>query len=194
MSIAALSNAGFTQFVAASSNVAASQQALQALQQSLASGNLSVAQTAFNTYQALTQNLANSNGSVSASNAQLAADLSVLGKAIASGDLVSSQTAFTAVQNDVKGVGSPAVAAAEAAAAQTVTEIEQLLSTFAPTSTPTSTDPLSQILDTAYSSSLGSTQSAASATDPTTTLLQAEYGAGAAPASSVSTSGVSVYA
>jgi hypothetical protein len=58
MAIAALSNAGFSQFVAASSNVSASQQALQTLQQSLAAGNLSAAQTAFNTYQSLNQNLA----------------------------------------------------------------------------------------------------------------------------------------
>jgi hypothetical protein len=201
MSIAALSSAGFSEFVSASSNIAASQQALQALQQSLASGNLSAAQTAFNTYQALTQNLANSNGSVSASNAQLAADLTTLGKAIASGDLSSSQAAFAAVQNDVKGNASPSVAAAEAAAAHTVAEIEQLLNTFAPSSAPATTDPLTQILDTAYGSGAGAA-STSSTTDPTAALLEAQYGAGAAPINSsnsatgsgADTSGLSVYA
>ena len=53
MATAALSIAGFSAYVASSSNISASQQAFQSLQQALASGNLSAAQTAFTKYQSV---------------------------------------------------------------------------------------------------------------------------------------------
>ena len=49
MTVAALSTAGFSQYIAASSNVTGSQKAWQSLEQSLAQGNLTAAQSAFNT-------------------------------------------------------------------------------------------------------------------------------------------------
>jgi hypothetical protein len=89
MSVAALSTAGFSQYVAASSNVSASQQAFQSLQQSLASGNLTAAQSAFNTYQQLNQN-PSAASSTSSSTSQLSTDLTALGSAISSGNLTTA--------------------------------------------------------------------------------------------------------
>ena len=101
MATSALSIAGFTSYVQSASNISASQQAFQSLQQALASGNLSAAQTAFNKYQSLNANLAQANGSSSA-NSQLTSDLNSLGTAISSGNLSSAQSAFATVQSDLK--------------------------------------------------------------------------------------------
>jgi hypothetical protein len=151
MSIAALSSAGFSQYVSASSNINASQQALQALQESLAEGNLTAAQAALNTYQSLTRDLALAAGSSTPTNTQLATDLNALGTAIDSGDLTAAQSAFTTVQTDLSTTPPQAVVTAEAAAAQTVTEIQDLLSIFNSTSANSApVDPLTEILDTAY--------------------------------------------
>ena len=205
MSVTALSSAGFSQYVTASSNITASQQALQSLQQALAAGNLNAAQTAFNTYKTLNQNLLNASGG-SSTTSQLSTDLTTLGTAISSGDLSAAQSAFTAVQNDAKATTSPAIAAALAAAAQTVSEIEQLLSSFSTSSTSSSTssDPLTQILDTAYGQN-ASTSGAPSAngnlstpstTDPTTAVLQGQYGTqyGSSTTSNATSSGSGVNA
>jgi hypothetical protein len=182
MAIAALSTAGFTQYLALTSNVGASEQAWQSLQQSLASGNLTTAQTAFNTYQQLNQNL-------TGSGSPFATDMTALGKAIASGDLTSAQQAFTTVQNDLKTQPSPAVQSAENAVAQTVDEVDELLGVdnSGSTSTP-STDPTTAILDSAYGLS-----SSSSATDPDLALLEAQYdtGTSASPAASSSASSTS---
>ena len=149
MATAALSIAGFSAYVASSSNISASQQAFQSLQQALASGNLTAAQTAFTKYQSLTANLAQTSGS--SSNSQLTTDLTALGTAISSGNLTSAQSAFATVQNDLKSTTSPSVAAAENAVAQTVSEVQDLLSIFSSSSSSTtSTDPTTQILDSAY--------------------------------------------
>jgi ribosomal protein S20 len=130
MAIAALSTAGFSQYVAASSNVSASQQAWQSLQQNLASGNLTAAQTAFNTYNQLNQNLWSASGSSSSSSSQLATDMKALGSAISSGDLSTAQSAFTTVQNDLKSTPSQAVTNAESAVNQTVQWMDDLLNLF----------------------------------------------------------------
>jgi hypothetical protein len=67
--------------------------AFQQLGQSLQSGDLSAAQSAFNT---LTQNSpANQNG-------PLSQDLSAVGQALQSGDLQGAQTAFAKLQQDAK--------------------------------------------------------------------------------------------
>lgn len=151
MSIAALSSAGFSQYVADSSNINASQQALQALQESLAQGNLTAAQAALNTYQSLNRDLALAGGSSTPANTQLATDLNALGTAIDSGDLTAAQSAFATVQTDLSTTAPQAVVTAEAAAAHTVTEIEDLLSIFNSTTASTAPiDPLTEILDTAY--------------------------------------------
>jgi len=151
MSIAALSSAGFSQYVADSSNVTATQQALTALEQSLAEGNLTAAQAALNTYQTLNRDLAQAGGSPTPANTQLATDLNALGTAIDSGDLNAAQSAFTTVQTDLKSTPPQSVVTAAAAAAQTVSEIEELLSVFhSTTASAAPVDPLTQILDTAY--------------------------------------------
>jgi len=151
MSIAALSSAGFSQYVADSSNITATQQALTALEESLAEGNLTAAQAALNTYQTLNRNLAQAGGSSTPVNTQLATDLNALGTAIDSGDLNAAQSAFTIVQADLKTTPPQSVVTAEAAAAQTVSEIEDILSIFHSTTAATApVDPLTQILDTAY--------------------------------------------
>jgi hypothetical protein len=151
MSIAALSSASFSQYVADSSNITATQQALQALQQSLAEGNLTAAQAALSTYQTLNRDLALAGGSTTPANTQLATDLNALGTAIDSGDLTAAQSAFNTVQTDLSTTPPQSVVTAEAAAAQTVTEIQDLLSIFnSNTANSAPIDPLTEILDTAY--------------------------------------------
>lgn len=169
MAIAALSTAGFSQYLALTSNVGASEQAWQSLEQGLASGNLTAAQTAFNTYQQLNQNLTGSSSS-----SQFATDMTALGKAIGSGDVTSAQQAFATVQNDLKTEASPAVQSAESAVAQTVSEVDELLGVDnSATTSTTSTDPTTSILDSAYGLS-----SSSSTTDPDLALLEAKYGTG----------------
>jgi hypothetical protein len=182
MAIAALSTAGFSQYLALTSNVGASQQAWQSLQQSLAAGNLTTAQTAFNTYQQLNQNLTGSSAS-----SQFATDMTALGKAISSGDVASAQQAFSTIQNDLKNQPPPAVQSAESAVAQTVDEVDELLGFNNSASTSTApADPTTAILDSAYGLS-----SSSSATDPTLALLEAKYGTGSAANSSTSAGGSS---
>lgn len=181
MAVAALSTAGFSQYLALTSNVGASEQAWQSLQQSLASGNLTTAQTAFNTYQQLNQNLTGSGA-----NSQFATDMTALGKAIASGDATSAQQAFTTLQNDLKTEPSPAVQSAESAVARTVSEVDELLGVDNSTSpSTTSTDPATSILDSAYGLS-----SSSSTTNPDVALLEAHYGTGS-PANSAASNGTS---
>ena len=171
MAIAALSTAGFSQYVALSSNVGASQQAWQSLQQSLAAGNLVAAQTSFKTYQQLSQNLTGA-GSSSSSDSQLATDMTALGTAIGSGNLTTAQQAFATVQNDLKNTPSQAIANAESAVAQTVGWVDDLLN-FGDTrsSNSASADPAVAILSSAYGLS-----SSSNTTDPTVALLESKYG------------------
>jgi hypothetical protein len=178
MAVPALSTASFSNYVAASSNLTASQRALQSLQQSLASGDLGSAQTAFNAYQSLNQSAASSSSSSSTSS-QLSTDLGTLGSAISSGNLASAQQAFTTVQNDLK-ASSPALVAAESAASQTIQWIDDL---FSPSSSADSAtaDPTTSILDSAYG-----LNPSANTTDPTTALLETKYGASSTSAGSAS--------
>jgi hypothetical protein len=172
MAIAALSTAGFSQYIALTSNVGASAQAWQSLQQSLAAGNLSAAQSAFNTYQKVSQNGVSSSSN---SNSQLANDIKALGSALGSGNLSDSQQAFATVQSDLKGQPPMAVQSAESAVAQTVNEVDALLSfPDAGNTLTTAVDPAVAILDSAY----GLTSSS-NTTDPDLALLEAHYGASA---------------
>jgi len=167
MSIAALSSASFSQYVADSSNITATQQALQALQQSLAEGNLTAAQAALNSYQTLNRDLALAGGSSTPTNTQLATDLNALGTAIDSGDLTAAQSAFTTVQTDLSTTPPQSVVTAEAAAAHTVTEIEDLLSIFNSSSANSAPiDPLTEILDSAYGVSTSSNAAPAQLSTP----------------------------
>jgi hypothetical protein len=192
MAIAALSTAGFSQYIAASSSVSASQQAWLSLQQSLASGNLTAAESAFDTYNQLNQNLTNasvtSSLSSSSSGSQLSTDMTALGSAIGSGDLSTAQQAFATVQSDLKTTPSQAATNAESAVAQTVQWVDDLLSlSDANSSSSPPADPATAILDSAYG-----LNSSSNSTDPTTALLESKYGAvstGSSTSSSVASTG-----
>ena len=188
MSVAALSTAGFTQYIAASSNVSDSQQAFQSIQQSLDSGNLTAAQSAFNTYSQLNQaTSAASTGSSSStsSTSQLSMDLATLGTAIGSGDLSTAQSAFAALESDLKNTPSQAVTNAEGAVAQTVQWVDDLLSLSSSNSVSAGpVDPTTAILNSAY----GQNSSSSSSTDPITSILDSAYGSGAAGSSSATSS------
>jgi ribosomal protein S20 len=177
MAVAALSTAGFNQYIAASSNVTASNQALQTLQQSLAAGNLTAAQSAFNTYQQLNQ-------STTSANSQLGTDWKTLGSAISSGNLTNAQSAFATVQSDLKSTPSQSITNAEAAVAQTVQWVDDLLnlSTSSSGAETTSADPTTAILDAAYGQNAGS-----NSTDPTTSILNSAYGSSATGSTTGST-------
>ena len=187
MSVAALSTAGFSQYIAASSNVSASQQAWQSLQKSLASGNLTAAQSAFIAYNQLNQSSSRASASGSSASSQLSTDMKALGSAIGSGDLSTAQSAFATVQNDLKTTPSQAVANAESAVAQTVQWVDDLLnlsdsgSSYAPP-----VDPTTAILDSAYGMN-----SSPNTTNPTVALLESKYGDGAGSTESASSSGAS---
>jgi hypothetical protein len=173
MSVAALSTAGFSQYISASSNVSASQQALQALGQSLASGNLAAAQTAFNTYNQLNQG-SKAASSSSSSESRFAKDMAALGTAIGSGNLSTAQSAFATLQGDLKSTPSQAMSNAEGAVAQTVQWVDDLLSLSSTSHSPTTpVDPATAILDSAFG-----VNTSTSSTDPTTALLENAYGTG----------------
>lgn len=179
MAIAALSTAGFSRYLALTSNVGASQQAWQSLAQNLANSNLAAAQTAFNTYQQLNQDLTSSSD-----NSQFAKDMAALGKAIGSGSVTDAQQAFATLQNDLKGAPSPAVQNAESAVAQTVDSVDELLGVSNSFSTPTaSTDPATSILDSAYGLNASQTTD-----DPELALLEAKFGTGAGNSTGAGTS------
>ena len=193
MTVAALSTAGFSQYIAASSNVSASQQTWQSLEQSLAQGNLSAAQSAFNAYSQLNPAQASSSGSGTSASSQLSTDMAALGSAIGSGNLSSAQSAFATVESDLKSTPSQAVASAVSAAAQTVQWMDDLLSLSDSSSSSPSTsttDPVTAMLDSAYG-----LNSSSSTTNPLVTLLESKYGDGStantSSASSSSTAGAS---
>src|ERR1035437_4386832 len=189
MAVAALSTAGFSQYISASSNVQKSQTAWQTLQQSLASGNMTAAQSAFNTYQQLNQY---STGSSSASGSQLSSDLTALGSALGSGNLATAQSAFATVQGDLKNTPSQAMATANAAVPQTVLWVDDLLSLGS--SSGSSSASTSSSIDPAYAilaSSMGVDSSQASA-DPTYALLESKYGADASATGTSSAAGSAV--
>jgi hypothetical protein len=179
MAIGALSVGGLSQYVLDSSDLTQTQQAWQTLQQSLTSGNLPAAQTAFSTYQQLNQNLTNISGSSSAST-QLTTDMTALGTAISSGDLSSAQSAFATAQADMNSSPSQSMSNAMAAMTQVEGWVGGLLDSADTTSfSSTSSDPTSALLASALSPS-----STASSTDPATEALDSGYGSAATGARS----------
>lgn len=155
MSISSISAAGLSQDVLAASN-SSQQQALQSLQQSLASGDVNGAQSAFQTLQALFQNSATTSGSTLSSNSQLATDLSTLGSALNSGDLSSAQSAFATVLGDLKTSASAAQVNEASAASQSLQLVEGILSTLnADATSSSSTDDTTALIESVYGSSSG---------------------------------------
>ena len=189
MSVAALSTAGFLQYISASSSLSTSQQAWQALQQSLTSGNLTAAQSAFNRYNQLNQSPPAAGASGSSASSPLATDMTALGSAIGSGDLSTARSAFATAQNDLKTTPSQAMANAESAVAQTVQWVDDLINLASSSgSFSTPSDLTTAILDSAYG-----LNSSTNTTDPTVALLESKYGGGSTEsASSFGTSGLAL--
>lgn len=187
MTVAALSTAGFSQYISASSNLSGSQQAWQSLQQSLASGNLTAAESAFKAYSQLNPSTTSSSSSTSGAS-QLSTDMSALGSALSSGNLSTAQSAFATVQNDLKSTPSQSMANATAAVVQTVQWVDDLLSlsNSGSSSDAAPADPTTAILNSAYGLS-----SSSSSTNPTVALLESKYGDGGSSAAPSSTAGSS---
>ncbi len=153
MSISSISAAGLSQYVLSSSN-SPQQQALQTLQSSLASGDLNSAQSAFETLQAVLQNSATSTGTTLSANSQFSTDLSALGSALSSGDLSTAQSAFATVLSDLKGSASAAQVNEANAASQSLQLVEGLLSRL-DSSTASSADNTTSLLQSVYASQSG---------------------------------------
>jgi len=173
MTVAALSSAGLSQYLNASSNLTASEQAWQSVQQSLATGNLSGAQSAFNTYQQINQNLNKESGSSSTTaDTQLTTDMKALGSAISSGDLSTAQSAFATAQTQLQSTPSLAIQNVNAAVAQSVQWVEDVLNLSSSNNNYTTaiTDPMSSILDSVYG------LNTSTSTSPTTSILNSAYG------------------
>jgi hypothetical protein len=125
--ISAISASGLSQYVLESSNSNQVQSSLRTLQNSLAAGDLTGAQSAFQTVQRLLQNSA---AASQAGNSQLLKDLASLGSALNSGNVSSAQSAFATVQGDLNSSAVPSLANEAAAASQSVQSIEELLSSL----------------------------------------------------------------
>ncbi len=136
MAIAALSLAGFSRYTSASSNIAASQRTLQALQSAINSGNLRTAQNALIRYQSLNKNLSVKTGSTTG-DAQISASLTPLGKAIGSANVSASKTAFAAFQSSIQSNPLSPLAAARAGDSRALSQVQGLLSALVRNSSST---------------------------------------------------------
>jgi ribosomal protein S20 len=156
MTIGSISAAGLSQYVLASGTSTQVQRALQGLQDSLASGDLNSAQSAFLTVQKLNQNSATAIGNnlSSSSQSQLSTDLTALGSALSSGDLSTAQSAFATVQSDLKNAASPSQTNEINAASQSEQLVQELLSSLNSSSSPSSTtsDRMTSVLQAVYGS------------------------------------------
>jgi len=150
MTTGPISAASLSEYVLSSGNTSELQQAAQGLQNSLASGDLNGAQSAFQNLQTVSQNLATASGS---SSSQFSTDLQALGTALSSGDLSGAQSAFATVQSDLKGNSSPSLESEANAAAQSQQLVEGLLSTLdSDTGASGTTDMTTSILEGVYGS------------------------------------------
>ena len=151
--IGSISAAGLGQSVFQAGNGNQLQQTLKALQSTLTSGDLSGAQSAFQTLQSIFQNSATVRGSSATSNSQLSTDLNALGSALSSGNVSGAQSAFATVLSDLKTTALPSQINEATAAAQSVQSIEQLLSSL--NANASTTDPTASILQSVYGSQSG---------------------------------------
>jgi hypothetical protein len=158
MAVGSISAASLSQYVLSSSNSTQLQQSLQTLQNSLASGDLNGAKSAFQTVQNLNQSLETATGSSASGSSQLTTDLTALGSALNSGDLSTAKTAFATVQNDLKNSNSPSLANETATASQSTQLVAELLSTLnvnSSSSSSSTTDATTSVLDQVYGSRTG---------------------------------------
>ena len=155
MSITPISAAGLGQYVLQASNSAPLKQALQSSQTSLASGDLSGSQSAFQTLQTLYRNSATAGAANLSSSSQLSTDLTALGTALTSGDLSTAQSAFATLQNDLKTSPSPSQTNETTAASQSLQLVQGILSTLNSSTDSSSTNSTSALLDSVYGSGSG---------------------------------------
>jgi len=155
MATGSISAVSLGQYVLSSSDSNQLQQALQNLQNSLASSDLKSAQSSFQTVLRLNQSLAAASGSGGYSNSQLSTDLAALGSALGSGNLSTAQSVFATVQADLKNTNSPSQTNEINAASQSEQLVADLLSSL---------------------SSLNSNGPSASPPDNTTSVLEKVYG------------------
>jgi hypothetical protein len=154
MTVNPISAASLSAGVLASSDSNQLQQALQILQNSLTSGNLNSAQSAFETVQTINQGLANASGSSLPSNSQLSTDLTALGSAIGSGNLATAQSLFATVKNDLKNSNSPSLTNEINTASQSAQLVQELLGTVNISGPSSSTsDTTTSVLEQVYGSS-----------------------------------------
>jgi phosphoenolpyruvate carboxylase len=151
--IGSISAAGLGQSVFQAGNGNQLQQTLQTLQNTLSSGDLSGAQSAFQTLQSIFQNSATASGSAGSTNSQLSNDLNTLGSALSSGSVSGAQSAFATVLNDLKTTALPSQINEATAASQSVQTIEELLSSL--NANASSTDSTVSILQSVYGSQSG---------------------------------------
>jgi len=147
MSVSPISAASLSQYVLQAGNPTQQKQALQSLQNTLASGDLNGAQSAFQTLQTLYQNAATASGSSLSS--QLSTDLTALGSALTSGDLSTAQSAFATLQSDLKSSPSPSQTNETNAASQSLQLVDALLSTLNPSPSGTA-NPTNSLLESVY--------------------------------------------
>ena len=151
MTTGSISAAGLSEYVLSSGNSTPLQQALQSLQNNLASGNLDGANSAFQTVQRISQLSATVSGNSHASSSQLSTDLTALGGALSSGDLASAQSAFATVQSDLKNSPSPSQTIETSVALQSVQLVQELLNSLNSTSFPSSIpDNTTSVLQAVY--------------------------------------------
>jgi hypothetical protein len=152
MTIGSISAAGLSQYVLTSSNSNSLQQILQTLQNTLSSGDLNAAQSAFSTLQNLNQTLATASGSSLSSSSPLSTDLTALGNALNSGDLSTAQSAFTTVRSDLKNAASPSQTTEANVATQSQQLVAELLSTLNASASSGSSDLTNSVLEKVYGS------------------------------------------
>ena len=151
MTTGSISAAGLSEYVLSSGNSTPLQQALQSLQNNLASGNLDGANSAFQTVQRISQLSATVSGNSQASSSQLSTDLTALGGALSSGDLASAQSAFATVQSDLKNSPSPSQTIETSAPSQSAHLVQELLNTVNSMSSSTSpSDSANSVLEAVY--------------------------------------------
>ncbi len=155
MSITSISAAGLSQYVLQASNSTQLKQSLQTLQNSLSSGDLNGAQSAFQTLQTLYQNSATASGSSLSSSSQLSTDLTALGSALTAGDLSTAQSAFATLQSDLKNSPTPSQTNETNAASQSIQLVQEVLSTLNSSSASSTSDSTNSLLESVYGSGNG---------------------------------------
>ena len=156
MAISSISAASLSQDVLSSSNSTQLQLALQALQNSLTTGDLKDAQSAFQNVQKLNQNLATASGNSGYNTSQLSTDLTALGNALSSGDASTAQAAFATLQSDLKNGNSPSQTAEINSASQSVQLVAELLSSLNVSGSASSnSDSANSVLTQVYGSKVG---------------------------------------